>query len=90
MITFVAKSLQFVASCKGLVVATCNEAGLWRPLTYESPLQQAATNGLQKQPLRCSVFKFRCSPLHVSLQPLFQLFFARKAVSSDENEAATK
>jgi len=45
MKNFVAISLQFVASCKGLVVATCNELQFWRPLTYESLATNSATKG---------------------------------------------
>jgi hypothetical protein len=76
--TFVANSLHFVARCKGIVVATYNEAGFRRPLTYEDARCSPATNALKKIAFvavlknfvaaRC---RFRSSPFFGRVLPCF-------------------
>jgi hypothetical protein len=69
--TFVASSLHFVAFFNGYTCKKCNEAGFWRPLTYEETRCSPATNTPEKIAFVAVSKTFRCRPLQVSLQPFF-------------------
>ena len=78
METFVAESLQIVARCKPLAVATCNKSRFAGRFTYETPVAMNAINAPKKKPF-VALFQNFVAAVADSIAAAFSAFFCQKS-----------